>query len=146
MLWLLPKLCDDLALPLGVIEEINYGPLDDPARKWIDSEGTRFLIDAGNVPTIISAWDLGKGESQVLAWAYLNKDYVAVLDDRAARNCASALGIKVIGTLGLIVLAHRNQLIPNVVPVFEKIVSTGFRVDGALIRRITDSLARLGSG
>ena len=74
-----------------------------------------------------------------MAWAYLNKDYVAVLDDRAARNCASALGIGVIGTLGLIVLAHKKQLISNLSPVFEKIESTGFRVDGALINNIIDS-------
>ena len=61
MLWLLPKLCIDLAIPSGVIEKINNGPVDDPARKWIASKGARFLIDAGNVPTIISAWIWEKG-------------------------------------------------------------------------------------
>jgi len=88
MLWLLEKLCIDLAIPSGVVEEINDGPMEDPARKWIDLEGARFKVDVSDVPTMISAWDLGKGESQVLAWAHLNRDYEAILDDRAARNCA----------------------------------------------------------
>ena len=69
MLWLLEKLCIDIAIPTGVIDEINEGPVDDPARRWIISEGTRFKVRVRNVPRMITAWDLGKGESQVLSWA-----------------------------------------------------------------------------
>lgn len=140
MLWLLEKLCDDIAIPTGVIDEINEGPLDDPARRWIGFEGAHFKIKVRNVPRMIAAWDLGKGESQVLAWAHMNKEYEAVLDDRAARNCANALGIKVIGSLGLIVLAHRNKLVTDVTPVFQKLKLNGFRVDPNLISHVIDSL------
>lgn len=140
MLWLLEKLCIDIAIPTGVIDEINEGPVDDPARRWIISEGTRFKVRVRNVPRMITAWDLGKGESQVLSWAYVNKDYEAVLDDRAARNCANALGIKVIGSLGLIVLAHRNKLVADVTPVFQNLTLNGFRIDSKVISHVIDSL------
>lgn len=140
MVWLLEKLCDHLVIPSGVVEEINDGPIDDPARKWIDAEGNRYKIDVRDVPSMISAWDLGKGESQVLAWVHLNKDYDAILDDRAARNCADAPGIRVIGTLGLIVFAYRNKLIAEVAPVFKKLQLHGFRVNPNLISHVINSL------
>ena len=140
MAWLLEKLSTDLVIPSGVVEEINDGPIDDPARSWIKSRGRQFVVNVGDAPAMISAWDLGKGESQVLAWAQLNKDYEAILDDRAARNCANALGIKVVGSLGLIVLAHKNKLIVDVAPVFQKLLLHGFRVDSNLINHIVDSL------
>ena len=116
--------------------------MDDQARKWMDLEGARFKVDVIDVPTMISAWDLGKGESQVLAWAHLNRDYEAILDDRAARNCADAFGIRVIGSFGSIVLAYRNKLIADVATAFQKMLSHGFRVDSNLISQVMDSLQK----
>ena len=142
MLWLLEKLCIDLAIPSGVVEEINDGPMEDRARKSIDLEGARFKVDVSDVPTMISAWDFAKGESQVLAWAHLNRDYEAILDDRDGRNCADAFGIRVIGSFGSIVLAYRNKLIADVATAFQKMLSHGFRVDSNLISQVMDSLQK----
>lgn len=86
---------------------------------------------------------MGFGKRRVtgfLAWVHLNRDYEAILDDRAARNCADALGIRVFGTLGLIVLAYRNKLISEVDPVFKKLLLHGFRVDPNLISHVINSL------
>jgi hypothetical protein len=49
----------------------------------------------------------------VLSWAYLNSDYEAILDDRAARNYASSLGIRVWGTIGIILLAKKERALPE---------------------------------
>lgn len=78
-------------------------------------------------PTIL-AWGLGAGESQVLTWARQNPGYEAILDDRAARNCAITLGILVRGTLGIVLLAKREGLIPRVRPVFEQLLEAGLRI------------------
>jgi len=51
------------------------------------------------IPPVIIAWDLGLGETEVLAWAYQNPGYEAVLDDRAARNCALSLNLPTRGTI-----------------------------------------------
>ena len=67
-------------------------------------------------PTIL-AWGLGAGESQVLTWARQNPGYEAILDDRAAR-----------GTLGIVLLAKREGLIPRVRPVFEQLLEAGLRI------------------
>jgi len=70
---------------------------------------------------------LGPGESEVLTWARHNPGYEAILDDRAARDCAITLGIPVRGTLGVVLLAKREGLIPYVRPVFDELLDAGLR-------------------
>jgi predicted nucleic acid-binding protein len=82
---------------------------------------------------VIAGWDLGLGESEVLAWANAHTDYEAILDDRAARNCAFSLGIKVCGTIGVVVLAKRESRIVSATSVLDRLQQTGFRIDPVLI-------------
>jgi len=51
---------------------------------------------------------LHKGEAEAIALAIeLNADLV-IIDDKSARNTASSLGLKVIGTVGLILLEEKR--------------------------------------
>ena len=50
---------------------------------------------------------------------------VAVLDDLAARRCASALGLKIVGTLGLVLMAKTAGLFPSVRGPLDAIVAAG---------------------
>lgn len=78
---------------------------------------------------------MGKGESQVLSWAYRYTDFEAVVDDRAARNCAAVLGIRVCGTLGDILLAKQEGKISAVKAVFDDLRNVGLRIDGPVLER-----------
>ena len=62
----------------------------------------------------VVAWNLGAGETAVLSFAQHNRDYTALLDDRTARRCAEVLGIPLLGTAGVVVLAKRRGLIVSV--------------------------------
>jgi predicted nucleic acid-binding protein len=121
-------MCSDLIIPEGVAREIDQGPVDDPAKTWIHGRGETFVRRVEIVPPLVIAWDLGKGEAEVVSWAYLNPGYEAILDDRAARNCASSLGIKVIGTIGLVLLAKKDGILSQVKPVLRQIEESGFRI------------------
>lgn len=46
----------------------------------------------------VAAWNLGKGEASVFSFACQKPGYRALVDDLAARRCASTLGIKFLGT------------------------------------------------
>jgi predicted nucleic acid-binding protein len=107
-------MCSDLVIPEGVAQEIDEGPVDDPARIWLHEQGTPLVHRLERVPPLVLAWDLGKGETEVISWAYLNPRYHASLDDRAARNCASSLGIGVIGTIGLVLQAKNDGILSQV--------------------------------
>jgi predicted nucleic acid-binding protein len=131
---LLEELCSDLIVPDGVVRELDQGPVDDPARIWIHEHGAPLVRSVERVPPLILAWDLGKGETEVISWAYLNAGYDAILDDRAARNCSSSLGIKVIGTIGLVLLAKKEGILSQVKPLLRQIEESGFRITPELLR------------
>lgn len=80
--------------------------------------------------------NLGAGESAAIALAtQLTADFV-VLDDKRARAAATRLGFTIIGTLGLLVRAKRAGLIPNVRPLMDAMVSSGFFADDAVQRHV----------
>jgi predicted nucleic acid-binding protein len=130
MIELMPGIAEKCIIPIGVMNEINQH--QDEASGWLEQNTGKFYIRSCNVPSLISAWDLGKGESEVIAYAYRHKDYVVALDDKAARSCAMILQIEVIGTLGLILMAKRKNLINDVEPYLKKLLDTGFRISNEL--------------
>lgn len=74
------------------------------------------------------AWDLGTGEMAVLNWVHAHPEFEAVLDDRAARNCARVFGLKVRGALGVVLAAKEQGLIASARLVCEQLVNAGFRI------------------
>ncbi|MGH8068736.1 MAG: DUF3368 domain-containing protein [Candidatus Entotheonellia bacterium] len=77
------------------------------------------------VPGLIQAWDLGPGESSVLAWAYAYPGTEMIVDDLAARRCAAALGIPARGTLELILTAKKRGRIAAARPILETLRRSG---------------------
>ena len=132
-LCLFEKLCPNLVIPEGVAHELDQGPANDPARVWIHREAAPFVRTLDKTPPLIQAWDLGNGETEVIAWAYVHPEFEAILDDRAARNCASSLGIKVTGTLGVILLAKKEGILSQVKPLIISLMEQGFRIDPELL-------------
>lgn len=108
------------------------GPEDDPGRLWL--LGSQLPIVQPPLDADVLAWDLGAGESEVLSYAHQNEGRAAVLDDRAARRCAHALEVPCVGTLGIILRAKRQGVIPAAVPLLKSLQATGFRLDAAVLR------------
>ena len=125
---LLDALCADMVVPAAVAREIRAGPRKDAAQRWLEGEGQSRVRRLEGIDPIVAAWDLGAGESAVLTWARRNPGYEAILDDRAARDCATTLGLPVRGTLGVVLLARREGLIPRVEPVFQQLLGAGLRI------------------
>ena len=99
------------------------------------------MVSVSAVPPEILAWNLGAGESAVLAWALANPGARAVIDDREGRRCAAQLGIRVVGTLGLALATKRRGLIPAARPVVEALVGSGLYLSASIV---TDALALVG--
>lgn len=71
---------------------------------------------------------IDKGESSAIALALELKDCTIILDDNKARRIANILGLKVTGTIGIIIKAKLNGIIPSIIPYLEKIKKTNFRL------------------
>ena len=115
----------EVVIPPAVAQEIEDGPSDDAARRWLESAGKAFVRDAAVVDEVIAAWDLGRGESEVLAWARIHPEFTPVLDDRAARRCADVIGVPVCGTLGVLVHGRRAGLVPSLAPLLDEVAKAG---------------------
>lgn len=93
-----------------------------------------------NDPVTITEWQLGAGESAVLALA-AEHQLEAIIDDLAGRKCAAALNIPVRGTLGIVLVAKQRGVIPAARPVIEDMMHAGLY----LSRRVLDkALQRVG--
>jgi predicted nucleic acid-binding protein len=55
------------------------------------------------------------------------------MDDRAGRRVAVGLGIPVIGVLGVLILAKRAGAIPQIRPLVEGLIKSGYYLSGTVI-------------
>lgn len=125
LLFLLRASVGPVVVPEAVAREIQArGPADVTAHALGHTDWLR-IVPAVPVPIAIAAWDLGPGESAVLAHAHAHPGTVAVVDDRAARRCAAVLGVRVRGTLGLVLAAKQAGRIAAARPLVARLVETG---------------------
>jgi predicted nucleic acid-binding protein len=130
---LLEILASPLVVPEAVAGELLAGPADDPAAAKIAADwGERRCPK--RIPEQIVEWGLGEGESAVLALCLEDKSATAVLDDAIARAAGRALGIPLIGTLGVLVRGKKNGLLTAMRPVIDDLRSAGLFLDAAVIR------------
>lgn len=114
-------------IPQPVAEEIKQGKdRSDPAALWLNRpESLSCIVSAPPASGFVAAWDLGAGESSVISLAETIPESIVVLDDLAARRCAEALHLKLIGTLGLLLMAKKIGVIDSIRDSMSAIVDAG---------------------
>lgn len=138
---LLSELSDELIVPDVVVREVGARPEGERVISDVASlSGVRFETEIAISP-VLTAWNLGPGESQVLALAEASPGSRAVLDDLKARRCAQSFGLPMIGTLGVVLRAKRRGVIEMARPVIEHLRRVGLYASDSLIER---ALAHLG--
>jgi predicted nucleic acid-binding protein len=135
LIHLLQIISSEIIIPQAVATEIQAYGTTDVTAKMINSTNWLTVTQIPSVPSIIQNWDLGKGESEVLAWGYFNPGTEVILDDLAARRCATSLGIPIRGTLGLVLTAKQRGIIPAARPVLEQLRLSGMYLSDAIINQ-----------
>lgn len=83
---------------------------------------------------------LGKGEISIMSLAlnYKEQDqeYYCVLDDKDARKIAQKLGLKVKGSIGLLLLLKEKGLLENPKELSEKIAKSQFRISEKILEEL----------
>lgn len=135
LLDLLPSLFAEIVVPDKVHQEIAAkGGIDLALMKQF-----KQIYDIV-IPSSITSWDLGEGESSVLAYALKNSEYWAVIDDREARRCAASLGCRHTGTVGVIVLAKRRGIIKSIRESLIKLQNAGLWLSESFIKEVCHSV------
>lgn len=138
---LLALVGEPVLVPAAVANEISQRGPDDVTVRAMSGAAWIQVLDPIPVPAVIQAWDLGPGESAVLAWAQLHPETEAIIDDLAARRCARVLGIGVRGTLGLLLLAKQRGRIARARPVLDALRREGMYLSD---RVVDEALALVG--
>jgi predicted nucleic acid-binding protein len=122
----------EVVVPLPVAEEVRRRGASDPTVRAL-AENPWLAVSEIAVPPLIQAWDLGPGESSVLAWAHAHPGTLAVIDDLAARRCAATLSIPVRGTLGLVILAKQRGEVKAARPLLEALRRGGLYLSDSVL-------------
>ena len=124
---LLQKLFNQVLVPPAVIRETPSIVLP----KWIIE--TPLTQSIG--PRILRA-SLGPGESEAMSLALEVNARWVLLDDRPARRLAEALGLPVLGTLGVLLAGKRRGFLSAIRPCIDALVTVGFRIAPDLYERV----------
>jgi uncharacterized protein len=128
LLHILPALAGHVIVPPAVVNELSDGralgiPLPDvTVLSWVE---VRRPASEAAVPLIT---DLGPGETEVLMLGMESQDAVVVMDDTLARRVAETLGLRLTGTLGLLLDAKRAGQIAMISPLLDQLQVLRFRL------------------
>ena len=134
LLPLLELLDRELLVPTAVAEELRAK--DDVVSAAVTSHQAWTVVPCPESPEVISSWQLGAGESAVLAYAYQSPDTLVMLDDLEARRCAESLGLSVLGTAGLVLAAKRRGAIQSARPLLEHLIEVGMYLAPKTLHRL----------
>jgi predicted nucleic acid-binding protein len=124
---LLPTLFGRILVPPAVVAELNAGhrlgyDLPDVAGlSWIE-------IRPPPADALRGIVGLDAGETEAVALATTLADVVVLLDDGPARQRATRLGLRITGTVGVLLLAKERSLIDRVAPELDRLSTFGFRL------------------
>jgi predicted nucleic acid-binding protein len=85
------------------------------------------------------ALDAGEASAITLAWQYRDSSLL-ILDEKRGRKVASALGLQITGTAGLLTDAAEAGLV-DFEDVFLRLSQTGFRLSSQVVESLRQSLA-----
>ena len=118
---ILIKSFDHVIIPYAVQEEFD---------KKIDMISVQKVKNKAVVASLNT--QIGKGESEAIALAMEMKNSFLILDDKKARRIAKQLGLKIIGTIGLLLRAKKKNEITSIKPIIEDFQKVGFRISHKL--------------
>lgn len=121
---LLRALTQAVFIPPAVRDEV-FADVTVPS--WLHVRPVRHI----EIPRLLAP-RLGPGEREAIALALEIRPTYLLLDDLPARRAAEELGITVLGTVGLLLLAKARRLVPLIRPLFDELIDLGFRISPRL--------------
>lgn len=133
---LLRQLYGSICIPEAVVIELEAGAakgLDVPDVRetpWIE---VRRPPGETLIPVIA---DLGAGEAGAIALGVSMPGSLLILDDKLGRQIARLAGVECSGTLGVLLRAKSEGLLPSVSAILERLTSAGMFLSASLKHRV----------
>lgn len=130
---LLPSLFTSVTVPEAVATELSHARTPAPVRNVIHSPPKWLAIRSPTQPVL--SLGLGPGETQAITLALELQPRFLFIDESKGRRIAQSQGIRVIGTLGILELAHRTGL-ANLAHTLPKLLATDFLIHPSLVSQL----------
>jgi predicted nucleic acid-binding protein len=131
---LLPRIFSRAILPLAVYLETQSRPeLPDASAIRVARDNGMFIVHEEVIqvaPGLLA--ELGAGEAAAISLA-LQMGYGVFMDEKAGRAAARALGLKTIGTLGVLSLARTKGFVTALRPLLVQLQNTGYYLGSDLV-------------
>ena len=130
LLFLLREIYHEVLIPEAVANELTEkeeGIVLLKSNPWIKVK----KVEEKKILSILKSI-LGSGEAEAIALA-MEMNLPLLIDERKGRMLAKEAGIKIRGTLGVLVEAKKKGLIKSVNVCIKKLINTGYYLDPELI-------------
>lgn len=135
---ILEKLFDEVIVTSKVREELYR-----KEKEFFESAGFIKIVEVKNQSLVsVLSVIVDEGEAEAIALA-LEKKLPLLIDDLKGRKLAESLGMKYIGTLGLLKIAKGRGIIAEIRPVIEKFLEDGYYLDTRLIEKFLEDLGEI---
>ena len=132
---LLPRLFHKVIVPRAVFQETQVRPELADARAILAAERSGVFVVDDSTPKLEilpPEADLGEGETAAIALAAAHGHGV-LIDEKQGRAVAVMLHLKVIGTVGVLLIARQHGLIPALKPLLEELSASGHHLSPELV-------------
>jgi predicted nucleic acid-binding protein len=133
---LLSHLFNHVLVAPAVVREVE--PTLPRLPEWIEVSALKQPLGAR-----ILAASLGPGESETIRLALEVTASHVLVDDRPARRLATLLGLRVGGTLGVLVASKQRGLVRTVKPLLDALLEHNFRISDSLQMLVLRSVDEL---
>lgn len=132
-----------IIVPAAVLAELDVRP-DLPGAALVRQGTAEGWIEVAEPQdaaiVLLLREDLGLGESQAIALAVERSADFLLIDEADGRRRASALGIRTVGTVGVLLKAKRDGAVSELAPILRRLVDVhGFRLGAELVAKVLDA-------
>ena len=137
---ILPQLFGQVMIPAAVAAEINAKHQGtEISAPWLQVVNVRNTSLANELMRFGQDRNkLDKGESEAIVLAIEVDAAYLLIDERRGRKTAAHFGLKLIGVLGVLALAKREGLLPEIRAVMDDLVKAGFRISDSLYHLVLE--------
>ena len=134
---ILAELFGRVVIPQSVYDEVVTKALNRVGASEVakvDFFDIRSATDQSKVTYLLTNLDAGEAEALVLA-EELSANFV-LLDEKKARRVAEKIGLRYMGTVGLLLAAKNKRKIKKLRPLLDELLANDFYLDEKLYERV----------
>lgn len=118
-----------------VLSEIRAGENGDLLDKKLRQLPWIKIVEGREPPEMLIEWNLGRGETSMIAAALQRPDLEVILDDRAAAKCARSFGLSLRGTIGALLLAKQEGKLKEIKSSLDALIREGLWLSDKIVER-----------